>query len=145
MFVLITCSYTPDMIELWFNLADTVVNGINPRHRLLAITGLCSIIDAPYVTYCQRLVAPKVGITMEQFEACLSGTTPDGLTPEEEMAYRLGRILTSLAGPLDTSVWQEATSKLGKTGLVSIVNLISGYRWVSMLDHINGDDKKWRQ
>jgi 4-carboxymuconolactone decarboxylase len=137
--------YSPNMIKKWFDLADVIVQEVKPRHRVLAITAMCSVLDAPYVTYCQRLVAPTVGFSEEQFNTCLAGNVPQSLTEDEEAVYTLGRTLSSLSGPLDRTLWQDAITKLGHDTLVSIANLISGYRWVSMLDQINGDDERWRQ
>lgn len=59
------------------------------------------------------------------------------------MAYRLGRILTQLTGPLDDATWQEAISKMEKTEIVGIIHTVAGYRWVALLDFANGEDRRW--
>jgi len=117
---------------------------VKPRNRELAILGLSSILDVPYVVYCHRGVAEHVGLTKEQYDEGLGGKVPQGLTEEEEMAYRVGRILTAQTGPLDDQTWQDITSKMDKTEFVGILHVISGYRWVSLLEQANGEDRRWK-
>lgn len=114
-----------------------------PRNRELAILGLTSILDVPYAIYCHRGVSEKVGLTSEQYEDGLAGRVPKGLDGEESMAYRLGRILTTLNGPLDEETWQEVTSVMEKSEFVGILHTIAGYRWVALLEQVNGEDKRW--
>jgi hypothetical protein len=65
------------------------------------------------------------------------------LTEEEDMAYRLGRILTTITGRLDDATWEEATSKMDRAQIAGVVQTISGYRWVAMLEQVNGDTRRW--
>lgn len=116
---------------------------VNPRYRELAILGLSSVLDVPYITYCHRDVAARVGITQEQYEAGSKGNVPQDLTDGEVMAYRLGQILTTLTHQLNDETWQEALSKMSKSELVGILHIVAGYRWVAMLEQVNGDSRKW--
>ncbi|KAK4200733.1 hypothetical protein QBC40DRAFT_199741 [Triangularia verruculosa] len=138
-------SYTPTMTAHFFQLAKLVYlpSTVKPRNRELAILALFSELRAPYAVYCHRGVAEKVGLTGEQYEEGLKGTVPRGLSREEEMAYRLGKVLTTMTGPLGEEVWQEARGCLGREEVVGIVHLIAGYRWVAMLEQVNGEDERW--
>jgi alkylhydroperoxidase family enzyme len=116
---------------------------VKPRNRELAVLGLASVLDVPYVVYCHRRVAAKFGVTDEQYQDGLDGKVPQGLTEEEGMAYRLGRILTTITGRLDDATWEEATSKMDKAQIAGVVQTVSGYRWVAMLEQVNGDTRRW--
>lgn len=94
--------------------------------------------NVPYVVYCHKGVAAKVGLTDEQYQEGMAGKEPLGLTDEEAMAYRLGRILPTLTGPLDEETWQEVSSKMEKSEIVGVIHTIAGYRWVAMLEQVNG-------
>lgn len=59
------------------------------------------------------------------------------------MAYKLGRVLTTLTGPLDDETWEEAAQKLGKSEVVGITHIIGAYKWVSLLVQLNKDDREW--
>lgn len=137
-------SFSPVMTTRFFEMAKAAYypTVVKPRNRELAILGLSSVLNTPYVAYCHRSVAEKVGLTSEQYEAGLAGTVPLGLSEEEATAYRLGRHLTSLNGPLDDATWNEVTAKMEKTEVVGIVHVIGGYRWVALLDWVNGDHEK---
>lgn len=89
-------------------------------------------------------MANKMGVTVEQYQQGLDGKVPTGLTDEEGMAYRLGRTLATLKGRLDDATWQEATEKMpDRAQIVGIVQVVSGYRWVAMLEQVNGDIRVW--
>lgn len=99
--------------------------------------------NVPYIVYCHRGVAEKVGLTAQQYDDGLSGKVPQGLTEGEEMAYRLGRTLTELTSRLDDDTWGEVTAKLGKPELVALTHIVAAYRWVALLAQVNGDDHRW--
>jgi hypothetical protein len=111
---------------------------VKPRNRELAILGLTSVMNVPYIVYCHKGAAAKVGVTDEQYQEGMAGKEPHGLTNEEAMAYRLGRILPGLTGPLDDETWQEASSKMEKSEIVGVLHTVAGYRWVAMLEQVNG-------
>lgn len=133
------------MAQQFFEVAKTMYGPttVKPRNRELAILGLASFLDVPYIDYCHRPLAAKFGISAEQWQEGLGGSTPTGLAPEEAMAYRLGRLLTQLTGPLDDATFREATAVLTKAEIVGIVHTVAGYRWVALLDHVNGEDRRW--
>jgi 4-carboxymuconolactone decarboxylase len=133
----------PSVAQRFFDVAKTVYKAVSPRNRELAILGLCSILDAPYIAYCHRSIAGQLGITNDQYEHGIVGQIPGGLNEEEIMAYRLGRILTALTGPLDDSIWRDITSKMDKAQVVGIIHTIAGYRWVALLEQVNGEDRRW--
>ena len=87
-------------------------NSVKPKNRELAILGLLSVVRAPFVRYSHGLIAlHKEGITEEQYETGLKGSTPVGLSEEEGAAYRLGRTLAELKGPMDDETWDDAVGK----------------------------------
>ncbi|ROT41234.1 hypothetical protein SODALDRAFT_376932 [Sodiomyces alkalinus F11] len=135
-------SYTPGVAKQFFEVAKSIyASGVKPRNRELAIIGLASVLRVPYVALCHRAVAPKVGLTPEQFEDGIAGKVPRDLSEEEALAYRLGRILTSLNGPLDEETWREVTEKMSKTEFIGIAHTVAGYRWVSLLEQVNADSR----
>lgn len=88
--------------------------------------------------YSHKGAAAKVGLTDEQYQDGTAGREPQGLSDEEVVAYRLGRILPGLTGPLDDEIWQEVSSKMEKSEIVGVVHTVAGYRWVAMLEQVNG-------
>ncbi|KAJ5715855.1 uncharacterized protein N7483_013036 [Penicillium malachiteum] len=138
-------SYSPAFVSQFFEVAKTLYapGTVKPRNRELAILGLSSVLEVPYITYCHRKIGSKCGLSHEQFEDALAGKVPADLSAEEAMAYRLGQILTDLKTPLDDATWKEAVSVMGKSELVGIAHTVAGYRWVALLDQINGDSQKW--
>ncbi|RYP12069.1 hypothetical protein DL767_011507 [Monosporascus sp. MG133] len=137
--------YSPIITRQFFALAKACYDptAVNPRNRELAILGLTSIMNVPYIVYCHRGVAEKVGITSQQYDEGLAGRVPKGLSEGEEMAYKIGRTLTTLTSRLDDDTWQQATSKLGKAELVGVTHIVAAYRWVALLAQLNGDDERW--
>ncbi|KAI2780683.1 hypothetical protein F4815DRAFT_469857 [Daldinia loculata] len=137
--------YSPIFVDQFFKLAKTVYDSslVKPRNRELAIIGLASVLDVPYIVYCHRGLAGKVGITDLQYEEGMAGNVPRGLSEEEAMSYRLGRILPTLTGPLDDATFNEATSKMERSQMVGVLHTVAGYRWVAMLEHVNGDMRTW--
>ena len=133
----------PTIAQQFFETAKTVYGVVNPRHRELAILGLCSILDVPYVVYCHRHIALNLGLTGEQYDDGLAGKVPGDLTEKEAMVYRLGRILTALVGPLDEKTWQETTEIMEKTEFLGVVHTVAGYRWVALLEQVGGEDRRW--
>ncbi|KAK7932313.1 hypothetical protein PG985_003025 [Apiospora marii] len=138
-------SYSPIITRQFFALAKACYDpeAVKPRTRELAILGLASILNVPYIVYCHRSCAYEVGITEEQYNEGLAGKVPSGLAEEEAMAYRLGRDLTTLQARLDDDTWAEATSKLAKSELVGVAHIVGAYRWVAVLAQLNGDDQRW--
>lgn len=134
-------SYSPDVARQFFEVAKTIYTKgeVKPRNRELAILGLASVLDTPYIRYCHD--GAKAGFTHEQVEECLAGRVPPGLSEEEQLAYRLGRTLTTLNGPLDDATFQEVSAKMSKTEFVGLVHTISGYRWIALLEQVNGDPR----
>ncbi|KAI2464633.1 hypothetical protein F4781DRAFT_412364 [Annulohypoxylon bovei var. microspora] len=137
--------YSPIFVGQFFTLAKTVYDSslVKPRNRELAILGLTSVLDVPYIVYCHRGLAGKVGVTDSQYQEGMAGNVPQGLSDEEAMAYRLGRILPTLTGPLDNATWEEAASKMEKSQIVGVLHTVAGYRWVAMLEQLNGDVRRW--
>lgn len=87
---------------------------MKPRNRELATLGLCSVIKILYILYAYRGFTIKLGFTAEQADAAAGGIVPQGLNDEEAMAYKLGRFLTTLAGPLDDVTFPGSGRKAGK-------------------------------
>ncbi|KAF2865017.1 hypothetical protein BDV95DRAFT_612980 [Massariosphaeria phaeospora] len=74
--------------QQFFELAKLCYSpmGAKPRSRELAILGLCSIVNAPYMVYCHRAIGTKLGLTAEQYDEGLAGQVPRDLNEEESMA-----------------------------------------------------------
>ncbi|OTA66657.1 hypothetical protein K449DRAFT_430971 [Hypoxylon sp. EC38] len=137
--------YSPIITRQFFALAKACYDpaAVSPRARELAILGLASVMNVPYIVYCHRGVAGQAGISSQQYDEGLTGQVPKGLSKGEEMAYKLGRTLTTLTSRLDDDTWQEATSTLGKAEVVGITHIVAAYRWVALLAQLNGDDERW--
>ncbi|KAI1778651.1 hypothetical protein F4818DRAFT_438806 [Hypoxylon cercidicola] len=138
-------SYTPEMCRQFFVCGKLAygIQGVKPRNRELALIGLCSVVDAPFVVYSHRAIAIKIGISDEQFEDGIAGRIPEKLSDEERAAYRLGCVCAALTGRLDDATWDEFSTKLDKTEIVGLLHVIGGYRWVSLLEQVNGDYRKF--
>ncbi|KAI0415235.1 hypothetical protein F5X98DRAFT_347362 [Xylaria grammica] len=132
--------HTPLVAKQFFVMAKIVYSpdAVKPRNRELAILGLASVLDVPYIVSCHRNVASGVGLTPDQYAEGLAGKVPTGLTEEESTAYRLGRTLTILTGKLDDNTWRDTLSKMPKPEVLGIVHTIAGYRWVALLEQVNG-------
>ncbi|KAI1371687.1 hypothetical protein F4677DRAFT_288076 [Hypoxylon crocopeplum] len=137
--------YSPLMAQKFFEWAKAAYGSkiMKPRNRELAILGLASILDVPYVIHTHRSVAFRTGITPEQYDDAVAGRLPQGLSGEECMAYNLGRILTNLTGPLDDETWEDVTSKMNKAEVVEIIHIIAGYRCVALMEQVNGKGSRW--
>ncbi|KAI1282798.1 hypothetical protein F5Y07DRAFT_197832 [Xylaria sp. FL0933] len=138
--------YSPIITRQFFALAKACYDpaAVNPRRRELTIMGFASIMSVPYVVYCHRSCANKVGLSDQQYDDGVAGKVPKDLTEEEETVYQLARTLTTLTSRLDDDTWQEATSKLGKAEVVGVVHIVAAYKWVALLALVNGDDDRWR-
>ncbi|KAI2641395.1 hypothetical protein GGS26DRAFT_585785 [Hypomontagnella submonticulosa] len=138
-------SYTLDVARDFFAVARTAFhpNNVKPRNRELAVMALISVVDIPYMTYCHQRIGGRLGLTAQQCQDALAGKVPEGLSEEEEAAYSLGRALTALVGPLDDMTYQKFASKMEKSELVGIANIIGGYKWIALLGQVNGMDRRW--
>ncbi|KAK7224171.1 hypothetical protein V2G26_012174 [Clonostachys chloroleuca] len=138
-------SYTPEVCHEFFAIGKLSYGpgGPNSRNRELAILAMCSIIDAPFIVYSHRPIAKKVGLTEEQFEDAIRGKMPNGLSESERAAYRLGIVLTNQTGRMDDETWAEFSSKLDRLEIVGLIHFVGAYRWVSLLEQVNGDFRDW--
>ncbi|KAI1389499.1 uncharacterized protein F4822DRAFT_202629 [Hypoxylon trugodes] len=137
-------SYTPEMCKQFFVMGKLAygAQGVKPRNRELAIVGICSVLDVPFIARSHKAIAEGLGFSQEQYETALAGRVPSDLSEEEQAAYRLGRTLTGLTGRLDDESWIELSSRLDKMELVGLMHIIGGYRWVALLEQVNGDYQK---
>ncbi|KAI1076644.1 hypothetical protein F5B20DRAFT_555005 [Whalleya microplaca] len=138
-------SYSTDVAHAICMVLKTTFapNLVKPRNRELAAMALVATVKLPYMVYCHRLVGAKLGLTPEQCNDALSGRMPQGLTEEEMTAYDLGGVLSTLNGPLSDDDWQKFTSKMEKTQIVGIANVIGSYKWITTLVQLNGNDENW--
>lgn len=116
---------------------------ISPRNRELAILGLLSINNSPYVIWSHRLIAGTLGITGERYQAGLKGSTPEGLSEGEMMANQLGRILSELKSPMSEETWKESVDKLGRKKVLAVTHIVGGYIYIAMLTNLNGPDERF--
>jgi hypothetical protein len=140
-----TCSYTSEMAKAFFIMAKTCYNPshVKPRNRELAVLALCSVYDAPYVSYCHRNLGKKVGLDPEQIDDALRGREPRGLTDEEAAVYCLARALSTAVGPLEDALFNSIVARMEKSQAVGVANVIGGYRWIVTLVQLNGADHRW--
>jgi hypothetical protein len=129
------------MAEGLFELAQTLSKSgtVKPRNRELAILKLASVIKAPYIAFCHRDTASRLGISDGQWHQGLAGQIPEGLSEEERLVYRLGRILLLATEPLSEDIWQDAIGVVSKVEFVGIVHVVGAYRWVSLLDLVHAE------
>lgn len=80
------------------------------------------------MVHTHRGVALKAGLTEEPYNDGTAGQIPKGLSKEERMAYRLGRLLTNLNGPLDDETWKDVVSVMDRSDFITVVHTIAGYR-----------------
>ncbi|KAI0022368.1 AhpD-like protein [Xylariomycetidae sp. FL0641] len=137
-------SYTPKMAEAFFIMSKTCYSTehVKPRNRELAVLALCSVYDAPYMTYCHKNLGKKVGLESDQIDEALRGQEPQGLSEEESAAYCLGRALSAGLGPLDDATFSSIVARMEKSQAVGVANVIGGYRWIVTLVQLNGTDRR---
>lgn len=121
--------------------ASYMPNHIKPRNRELTVLAFISVTQVPWMRQVHGVFGtknPTLNFTPEQIQDGLAGNMPQGLDEEEQAAYRLGRVLTSLNGPLDEESWQEFSSKLSKSEIVGIANFVGVFQWLALLIRLKG-------
>ncbi|KAK5630336.1 hypothetical protein RRF57_006051 [Xylaria bambusicola] len=129
-----------DLAPLVFDLYKTAFNKIPSRTRQLVIFAYLSVVKEPHMIYCRRLLGPRAGLTDDEIENALAGRLSQSLSEKEASAYRLGIHLTTLNGPVDDETWEEYASKLSRTEITTIANIVGGYQWACLLTRLNGDN-----
>ncbi|KAI0198775.1 hypothetical protein F4808DRAFT_251804 [Astrocystis sublimbata] len=133
-------SYTMDLAPIVFDLYQKAFNKVPSRTRQLVVFAYLSVVKEPYMTYCRRLLGPRAGLTQDEIEHALGGRLSRSLSEKEASAYRLGIHLASLKGPVDDEAWQEYASKLSRTEITTVANIVGGYQWACLLTRLNGDN-----
>ncbi|KAJ8131582.1 hypothetical protein O1611_g2043 [Lasiodiplodia mahajangana] len=133
-------SYTMDLAPIVFDLYKKAFSKVPSRTRQLVVFAYLSVVKDPYMTYCRRLLGPRLGLTDDEIENALAGRLSDSLSEKEALAYRLGIHLSTLNGPVDDETWQEYASKLSRIEITTIANIVGGYQWACLLTRLNGDN-----
>ncbi|KAI0113583.1 hypothetical protein GGR51DRAFT_18836 [Nemania sp. FL0031] len=133
-------SYTMDLVPIVFDLYKTAFRKVPSRTCQLVTYAYLSVVKEPYMTHCRRLLGPRAGLTDDEIENALAGRLSQSLSEKEALAYRLGVHLSTLNGPVNDETWQEYASKLSKTEITTIANIVGGYQWACLLTRLNGDD-----
>lgn len=121
--------------------ASYMPNHIKPRNRELAILAFVSGSPTPYMLKVHGArdgKNPTSQFTSEQLEDALAGKVPQGLDEEEQSVYRLGKVLSTLNGPLDDETWKEYSSKLPRSEIVGIANFIGVFQWLTLMIRLRG-------
>ena len=132
-------SYTPELANVWFALAGSVVT--QPRfsfkEREISILAVLAAYDAPYVVYAHSKIALKCGLCEEQVQQAVDGKIPGGLSQEEAMVYELSLKMANLRGPLDDGSFERAEKILGKVKIAGLAHLVTAYIHVALLTNIS--------
>jgi hypothetical protein len=136
-------SYTLDVARDFCNLANTAYGKLEPRTRELVIMALLSHVKEPYTVACHRILGLKLGLTEEECNDALTGRVSQSLSEQEAAAYELGRVLATLDAPMDNVTWDKFESKMSKSKVASIANIMGGYKWIVLLTHLNGDNGRF--
>ncbi len=104
---------------------------LTDRERELVICSVAAAERCDYEWYGHAGHARAAGITDAQLSAVMAGEQPDGLSPEEQAAYRLARRLIATADLTDAE-FAEAERAVGYTKVFDVLSLVGHYRHTAM-------------
>ena len=104
----------------------------------MGILATAATFDAPYVLYCHRSTASKLGFTEEQVEDAMSGRTPKAISEEEKVSYETALILARDRKPLEDKDFDRAEKILGRAGVAGLANVVAAYLYVCILVSVAG-------
>jgi hypothetical protein len=128
-------SYSPDLIQPWWNLAFGVVSQkeLSVREKELAIMATLAVYETPFHRYMHEKRAVEAGFTPEQVQDGFEGQIPDGLNELEVAVYKLAKAVAESTGPIAGEAFQEASKLLSREKIVAVVHMVCGYFYVSKL------------
>ena len=115
---------TPGFLQ-WMQ-ADAKHTSLNKRVHEVVILTVGAAWNSPYEMYTHSAVARTVGIPEAAIQALVAGGSSDPLAPQEQLAHRFAPQLT-IERRVEASLYREAESTFGRTGLVDLVYLVGMY------------------
>ncbi len=111
---------------LAFDAALKTKVSFSERVREAVIIAVGGVWDAKYELYSHLIMGRKAGLSSEMIEALAAGELPDGLAPEEALAARVAREM-STKHRIDDALYEEAERTFGAKGLYEIGALIGEF------------------
>jgi len=109
--------------------AEQVHTSLSAPVREVVILAVGAAWQADYELYAHLAVARRAGLSEDAARAVATGRFPDDLSDDEKTALRLTRQL-STSHRVDESLYREAETSFGTTGLLDIAFLIGIYHSV---------------
>ena len=105
---------------------------LSERMRQVVILTVGAVYQSDYELYAHSAVAKKAGLAQDAIRALAQGEEADELTPEERLAQRFTKQLTT-EHQVDDELYREAISAFGVAGIVDLIFLAGCYYTVSSL------------
>ena len=115
---------TPGFLK-WME-ADGKYTSLGKRVHEVVILSVGAVWQSPYELYAHSAVARSVGLPEAAIQALVRDEPSDELTPEEQVARRFARELSSERRVGD-ALYREAEAVFGRQGLVDLVYLVGMY------------------
>ncbi|WP_428395192.1 carboxymuconolactone decarboxylase family protein [Lichenicoccus sp.] len=131
--VLLSPGITPAFLDL--QDAEQANTSLDGRVRQVVILAVGAVWRSPYELYAHAAVAAKAGLSETAIRALVSGAVPEDLRPEEQLAARFARAL-STGHRIEAALYHEAEAAFGPRGLVDLVYLAGCYHIVCGLLNI---------
>ncbi len=126
--------HSPGITPSWVQLvqAESKTTSLTKRMREVVILSVGAVWQAPYELYAHSAVARKVGVPESAIQALVAGKGSNDLLLEEQVAHRFARQLAK-DFRVESNLYREAESVLGRAGLVEMVYLIGIYLLTSAM------------
>jgi 4-carboxymuconolactone decarboxylase len=124
----------PEVGEAHYDLLDvlTGLGRLSPEAKQVAILSVGAHFRAAYELYAHVAVARQGGMSVSTLSALAAGTRPDGLGPDQLVAFEVAHALCE-RGVLPSATYRMAREVLGQPALNELVLWIAQYAYVSLI------------
>ena len=122
--IMLSPGITPAFLDL--QDAEQANTSLDDRVRQVIILAVGAVWRSGYELYAHSAVAAKAGLPENAIKALAAGEVPDDLGPQEKLAARFARAL-STSHRVEAALFQDAQAAFGPQGLVDIVYLVGCY------------------
>jgi 4-carboxymuconolactone decarboxylase len=120
--------YSPAISSRFLEFMDTEGAGasLSARVREVTILAVGAVWGSDYELYAHKAAARNAGFSEGEITMLVGGELPDGLSGEEQIAYRYARQL-SAEHHVDADLYRSAVEAWGEQGVVDLTYLIGTY------------------
>jgi 4-carboxymuconolactone decarboxylase len=120
--------YSPAISSRFLEFMDTEGAGasLSARVREVTILAVGAVWGSDYELYAHKAAARNAGFSEGEITMLVGGELPDGLSGEEQIAYRYARQLSE-KHHVDANLYRSAVDALGDQGVVDLTYLIGTY------------------